>query len=324
MRRQLDGQAVDTSDGVMPMNDLLFYPQNPRVFSVLRTKYGNETPTQENIFELMSKQDYVKELKRQIKKDGLKEPVIVNKNTMEVIEGNSRLAAYRMLYDEDPMKWSEISCELLPESITNDQIEDLISSVHMVNTKKHWDPAEVSGWLWRLSNEENFTTDKLVKKFSGWSAEKINNYISTFQFMIDNNLTDHSQFSHWLLLKTNKHIKKIKKDFPQFDQVIIKKVQSGEIDKAVRIREELTVIASGPKKLVKKFVEGEIPLVKAHKFAIELGVHKNIYKKLDDFKEWIVNHQDSILKTKGTELVQVKHNLRLIKHNIDITIDKLK
>jgi len=323
MKRHLDGQSVDTSDGVMPMNDLLFYPQNPRVFSVLRTKYGNETPTQENIFELMSKQDYVKELKNQIKKDGLKEPVIVNKNTMEVVEGNSRLAAYRMLYDEDPMKWSDISCELLPESITNGQIEDLISSVHMTSTKKHWDPAEVSGWLWRLSNEENFTTEQLVKKFSGWSAEKIKNYISTFQFMLDNNLKDHSQFSHWLVLNTNKHIKKIKKDFPQLDQVIIEKVQSKEIDKAVRIRDELPVIANAPKKLVRKFIEGELPFEKAHKFAVELGVDKHLYKRLSEFKDWIVLHQNSILKTKGTELAQVKHNLRLIKNTIDKTLDKL-
>ncbi|SVE60186.1 uncharacterized protein METZ01_LOCUS513040, partial [marine metagenome] len=171
MRRQLDGQPVDTSAGVMPMNDLLFYPQNPRVFSVLRTKYGNETPTQENIFELMSKQDYVKELKRQIKKDGLKEPVIVNINTMEVVEGNSRLAAYRLLYDENPMEWSEISCEILPENITSDQIEDLISKVHMTGKKK-WDPAEEAAWVWRLSHDENKTLEQLIKRF-GWTAEKI-------------------------------------------------------------------------------------------------------------------------------------------------------
>ena len=62
---------------------------------------------------------------------------------------------------------------------------------------------------------------------------------------------------------------------------------------------------------------------KAHKFAVELGVDKHLYKRLSEFLEWVVHHQDSILKTKGTELAQVKHNLRLIKHNIDITIDKL-
>jgi hypothetical protein len=323
MLRQLDGQTVESSSRMMQMNDLLFYYQNPRVFSVLRTKFGNKNPTQEDIFELMSAQDYVKELKKQIKKDGLKEPVIVNINTMEVIEGNSRLAAYRMLYDEDPMKWSEISCEILPENITHAQIDDLISSVHMTSTKKNWDPAEVSGWLWRLSNEENFTTEQLVKKFTGWTAEKIKTYISTYQFMIDNNLTDHSQFSHWLVLNTNKHIKKIKKEYPQLDQVIIEKVQNNEIDKAVRIRDELPIIANAPKKLVKKFVEGDISFDKAHKFAIELGVDRNIYKNLNDFKEWIVNHEDSILKTKGTELAQVKHNLRLIINKLEHIMNNL-
>ena len=208
MKRKLDGQTVETTGKILPMNELKFYYQNPRVYTVLRARIRGEEPTQEEIFELMSEQEHVKDLKKDIRQaGGLTEAVIVNINTMEVIEGNSRLAAYRLLYEENPMEWSEISCEILPENITKDQIEDLISKVHMTGKKK-WDPAEEAAWVWRLSNDENKTLEQLKKRF-GWTAEKIKTYISTYQFMIDNNLTDHSQFSHWLSLKTNKHIKKL-------------------------------------------------------------------------------------------------------------------
>jgi len=320
MIRELDGQTVESTDEILAMNELKFFDKNPRVYSVLRTRIGGGEPTQEEIFELMSEQEHVKTLKKDIERAGLREAVIVNINTMEVIEGNSRLAAYRLLYDENPMKWSEISCEILPENITTGQIEDLISSIHMTGKKK-WDPAEEAAWVWRLSHDENKTLEQLIKRF-GWTAEKIKTYISTYQFMIDNNLTDHSQFSHWLSLKTNKHVKKIKKIHPNFEKVIIEKVQSNEINKAVMIRDDLPVIANAPKKLVKKFVEGELTFKKALKFAKELGVDKHLYKRLHEFNEWLFHHKDSILKTKGNELAQVNFNLKKIKIQIDKILDK--
>ena len=75
----------------------------------------------------MSKMDHVKELKKDIKsKGGLIEPIIVKKDTNEVVDGNRRLAAYRLLYHEDPVRWANICCEILPTSVTDDQIFDLI------------------------------------------------------------------------------------------------------------------------------------------------------------------------------------------------------
>jgi len=169
-------------------------------------------PTQEEIFNILSKMDHVKELKKDIKNTGgLFEPVIVRRSTNEVIEGNCRLAAYRLLYNEDPVKWANIPCEILPENITEDQINSILVLLN-ISGKKKWGSAEEAGWLWRLFHDENLTVDQLARKF-GLKQTRIKNYIQTYQFMLDNNLTDHSQFSHWLVLDTNKHIKKIKKDF---------------------------------------------------------------------------------------------------------------
>ena len=168
MIRELDGQTVESTHEKLAMNELKFFDKNPRVYSVLRTRIGGGEPTQEEIFELMSEQEHVKTLKKDIKKAGLREAVIVNINTKEVIEGNSRLAAYRLLYEENPMEWSEISCEVLPENITTGQIEDLISSIHMTGKKK-WDPAEEAAWAWRLSNDEN-KTDRIKIQYKSKSG----------------------------------------------------------------------------------------------------------------------------------------------------------
>ena len=75
---------------------LKFYPENPRVYSVLNI--NNYVPTQKEIEELMCKKDHVKRLKESIKSNGgLIDPIIVRDGDFVVLEGNSRLAAYRML-----------------------------------------------------------------------------------------------------------------------------------------------------------------------------------------------------------------------------------
>ena len=163
MIRVLEGKTIESTDKIMLMNELKFYSKNPRVYSKLRTILGEREPSQEEIFDLMRKQEHVRDLKRQIKDAGaLREAVIVNMNTMEVVEGNSRLAAYRLLYEADPMKWAEISCEILPENITQGQIDELISTTN--DGKLKWSPAEEAAWVWRFAKDEELTVEQISTK----------------------------------------------------------------------------------------------------------------------------------------------------------------
>ena len=117
---------------------LMFYPENPRVYSVLNS--NNYTPTQEEIEELMCKKDHVKQLKESIKSNGgLIDPVIVRDGDYVVLEGNSRLAAYRLLYKQDPIKWSKIKAIILPKDIPDSTIFALIGQYHIIG-RKDWDP----------------------------------------------------------------------------------------------------------------------------------------------------------------------------------------
>ena len=52
---------------------------------------------------------------------GLIEPILIRKDTMEVIEGNSRLAVYRKLQlDKGEGEWELIPCDIV-SNLTNDQ-----------------------------------------------------------------------------------------------------------------------------------------------------------------------------------------------------------
>jgi hypothetical protein len=210
MIRTVLGERIETEFKEVLQSELNFSLENPRVITIVRNL--EKGPTQEGIFDILSKMDHVKELKKDIKNTGgLFEPVIVRRSTNEVIEGNCRLAAYRLLYHEDSVKWANIHCEILPENITEDQIYSILAKLN-ISGKTPWSAFEQAGYLWRLHKEEKKSINQLHDHF-GIAPVTLNNYINTFQFMLDNNLTDQSKFSHWLVLNTNKHIKKIKKDF---------------------------------------------------------------------------------------------------------------
>lgn len=47
-----------------------------------------------------------------------------------VLEGNSRLAAYRILAKNDPLKWSRVLVQILPEDISDSDIFTLLGTFH--------------------------------------------------------------------------------------------------------------------------------------------------------------------------------------------------
>ena len=121
-------QIVPIEQKRIEVNKLTFFTENPRIYSAVGADIGE--PTQEEIQEKLSKLDHVKELIHDIKLNGdLIDPIIVRKGRYDVLEGNSRLAAYRELYKQDPLKWGEMRSTLLPEDIPESLIFALLGPV---------------------------------------------------------------------------------------------------------------------------------------------------------------------------------------------------
>ena len=77
-------------------------PDNPRVYSIVRA--AEQEPTQAEIERRLSLMDHVKQLVQSIRANGgLTDPLIVRDGNHVVLEGNSRLAAYRLLARNDPI-----------------------------------------------------------------------------------------------------------------------------------------------------------------------------------------------------------------------------
>ena len=72
----LGGQEIPVRNGSLPIHDLSFYSENPRIYSLIQ-RPGIE-PSQEEIFDRLRRLDHVKQLIQSIRANGgLTDPMLV-------------------------------------------------------------------------------------------------------------------------------------------------------------------------------------------------------------------------------------------------------
>jgi len=284
----ISGQEIEVSDCWLNQIDLSFYPENPRIYSIVYC--GDDKPSQSEIEERLIVKDHVKQLYQSIKANGgLIDPLIVVDGKNIVIEGNSRLAAYRILASDDPIKWGKVRCRILPENIDEKLIFNLLGQYHIIG-RKDWAPFEQAGYLWRRKNHHGASVKEMAGEM-GISEGIVRSLIKVYSFMHENNDVDVQHWSYYdELLKIPA---KKKASFPQFDNILVQKIKSGEISKAVEIRDKVKKIVAVPgksgEKLVRKFLENKNSIERCYEGAIARGATNEVYKKLHSFREYILD-----------------------------------
>ena len=261
---------------------LRFFVENPRVYSVLRAD-GDAEPSQEEIQAKLLNMDHVKALIQDIKRDGgLTDPVIVRAGTLEVLEGNSRLAAYRHLVELDPIKWGRIKVRLLPEDMDEKLILALLGQYH-IKGKTAWPPFEKAGFLYRRHKTHDIPVEQLAQEV-GETRRKVAHLINVYQFMVDHDQDEPARWSYYDEYLKSRFIKKVRNE--TFDQLVVAKIDRGEIPRAVEVRDKLAVICKAPRSL-RKFKGREYDFDEAYEWAVEAGADSTPYAKLEKFRKWL-------------------------------------
>jgi hypothetical protein len=286
------GVKIPVTTQFLPQQKLKFFADNPRVYSVVRA--NGKQPTQEEIQQQLSELEHVRELREDIKRNGgLLEPLIVRGGALEVLEGNSRLAAYRQLAAKEPIKWGMVKCTVLPHDVKDALVFALLGQFH-IKGKKDWAPYEQAGFLYRRFKDHKVPTKTLAAEL-GLSAKKVSHLVDTYQFMVDNDEVDTSRWSYYdEYLKSNK-IKKARKKYPEMDALIVKNIKDGKIERAMDLRDQLPTVCASPA-ILKRFAEGKLPLNKSYDRAVDSGADSAPYKKAATFRRWLTETDiDSLL-----------------------------
>ena len=312
----LRGEEIQVRSGYVPHQELRFYSENPRIYSQVWQDHDEE-PSQEVIFRHLSRMEHVRDvLIPSIRHNGgLIEPVLVRQGV--VLEGNSRLAAYRLLFGEDKERWKLIRVRLLPNSITESQVFSLLGEFHIVG-KKDWAPYEQAGYLWRRFNKHQMTEDEL-KAECGLGKARIRHLVHVYGFMLQHGELDPARWSYYDELFTGRKFSEARELYPTFDQVIAEKVKSGEIKRAVDLRDDLPLIVRAGNKVLKKFVDGRLDFEEAIDDAKARGAGNVTKKRLEDFRRWFGEdeREEDVAGATGEEGKALKFLLQKIRDRAD-------
>lgn len=280
--------------------DLKFYTENPRVYSVLNI--GGEEPSQIEIEEHMCNLDHVKQLRLSIESNGgLIDPLIVRDGDYTVLEGNSRLAAYRLLCRTDAITWGKVKCKVLPADIDDAAIFALLGQYHIIG-RKDWDPFEQANYLFRRHQQTRLPVEYMAQEL-GISKQKAKNMIEVIRFMIENDDLNKRHWSHYEEYLKNGGIKKYRETNPDIDETIVEAIKTETIREAADMRKLGEIAKVGDKqskKVMQKIAEGEIDLYEGYEEVQDAGKLDNVVKKLKTFRQYI-NDNTIEKQIKGSE-----------------------
>lgn len=315
----IKGKEIPVRIGFLPVGDLKFYPDNPRIYSMMSVT-GRE-PTQEEVYDKLINMEHVRTLISTIKSNkGLREPIIVKDYL--VLEGNSRLAAYKYLANQDPITWGTIKCKILPANIGND-IAFAILSDHITG-KKDWAPYEQAAFLYRRHKEH----DESIKEISsslGLSTKHVNSLIEVIEFMKRYKEEDINKWSYYYEYLKSSRIRKAREKYADLDRVVVKQIKKQEIPKAADLRDKLPVILRSKGNKVNKYLNGERTFEEAYDIACHDGTNDSCYKRLNKFRIWIVDGdtESNIVDAEDSVKDKCKFELAKIHKRVDKLIDKL-
>ena len=280
----LSGQEIPVRNGFLPIHDLSFYPENPRIYSLIQGP-GVE-PSQDEIFNRLRRLDHVKQLIQSIRANGgLSDPMLVRKGDLVVLEGNSRLAAYRELARNDAFKWGRAKVRLLPSDISEKLVFALLGEYHIIG-RKDWAPYEQAGYLYRRNVTHGVSAQSMASEM-GLSVKTVNHLINTYKFMVEHDETSVTRWSYYDEYLKSNIVRKARQVNPELDDIVAIKIKSREIPAAVDVRDKLVklldVAKVGPEP-TKILVSGDKTFDRAFESAQDRGVDNMWLRRFKRFR----------------------------------------
>ena len=276
------GQHVPARHERIPIDQLHFLPDNPRVYAAIREMADFDILTTEEkqlrIYERLLQEPSVKNLIPEIQRDeGLQDPITVRHDTWQVIEGNSRLAAYRKLAEgSDDDRWTHIRC-LVVTTLTDDQQTRLLGQAHL-HGKTDWSPYAKALFCFRWVEEEKRDVSTL-SKLSGISAAEIKKNVRIVQLMKANGDHKLSHFSYYNVLVRSRPISAAISDSLKLEQTLLAQIKTDPFT-AQEMRERLPTVIAKPR-ILHKYEKGDISLEDAYDRAKISGAEQRLKKVRD-------------------------------------------
>ena len=267
----------------VPIDELRFLPDNPRVYAVThgQTDFDDLSPEQQQdlIFEKLCAEPSVRNLKNDVRRHrGLLEPILVRLDTNHVVEGNSRLAVYRLLHQEEADgPWETIPCRLISR-LTEEEQAAYLSQIH-VTGKTEWAAYEKANFAHRCHREKDWPVERIAELI-GESKAAIRQKISVIKMMAENDDAEREHFSHYEVLWRIQQRVKDEHDRSPLWATVRRQIREGtNLYPALELRRRLPVVMK-KRKIERRFAAGKISLEDAYQSARISRVEERLRKAL--------------------------------------------
>lgn len=315
------GEAIPLSNDYISINQLKFLKDNPRVYACTYGEPGFDNRTEEQqqqiIYKKLCDEPSVQNLIPEIQRHGgLIEPILIRHDTKEVIEGNSRLATYKILHKKyDKGDWEKIPCEIV-SSLTEEQLAAFLNQIH-VKGKTQWAAYEKANFSYARHTKKDWSLKKIAELF-GESTATIRTRIEVIRLMKENDDGERSHFSHYDVLVRNPSISKGIRAYDGLRDFLLKEIKRlGPDDDsnqftAQELRKKLPVILKKPKVLKKYFDKG-IDLDEAYQRA-EISNAQQKVRKAYGLLDGVSSQE--IAKLEQNEFNALKQDVRKLSREI--------
>ena len=278
-----------------PVEQLAFYPENPRIYSQFA---GSGDRTQKNIQAKLEVMDHVRELRSQIDTDGqVNEPLFCipisseselhGQYNYQVLEGNSRLAALRM-NKKGSLPPSHVACNVLDfsrysEQETESLIFSLLGLFHIIG-KTNWRSYENGAYIYRRFKMQGVEVEDIAKEIA-LSAPKVRQMVSAFQMMIDAEDDNTSRWSYYEAYASSTKLRNLRENVPEFHERVVSLIKTGKFPRAQDMRDKLPDIMRNKTAKRAFFDEGDPePFKEALAVADISGDTDAAFKRLQRFR----------------------------------------
>lgn len=221
----ISGLDVVVTHERVSIDDVRLDPNNPRIR--LQIRYGTKKkPTSpDDLLALVREQPGYDDLQKQIRKlGGIYDPIIV-RHDGTVVEGNTRLAALRVLHgtNRNDARWKTVPITRLPASVPENVVEMLMANFHIAG-KTMWRPAAQADQIFRLVRELKVPIEQVADE-TRMSTREVQYYLEAYEYLVQEVLPEatknggadwqqilESKFSHALELMKGKKLKSIRDD----------------------------------------------------------------------------------------------------------------
>lgn len=271
----------------IPHETLLFFPDNPRIYCALN-KSGDTPPFQDEIEQYLCSQEHVRQLSVSIEcNGGIIEPLFVRDGDLTVLEGNSRLAAFRLLAAKSPENWKEITCRVLPQDIDEDAVFSLLGQYHIIG-RKDWEPFEQASYLYRRQRQTGLSIQAMADEL-GISPQRASKYIQTIEFMVHHDDMNEKHFGCYDSYLQNASIKKVRQEESELDRTVVEAVKREDIKSTKDVKQlsdTARVAVEGDndaRQAIREIADGKMEIRDAHIQMENSGKLENVVQKLRRF-----------------------------------------